>query len=61
MGIAVFIVMLWVLSDIERVVKLRMMVAIASVIVVVATRLLSHNINCSYNWIRIGGFSIQPS
>ena len=61
MGIAVFIVMLWVLSDIERVVKLRMPVAIASVIVLVATRLLAHNINGAYNWIRIGGVSIQPS
>lgn len=61
MGVAVFIVMLWLLSDIDRVNKLRIPVAIAAVLALIVTLIFAKNINGARNWIYIGGISIQPS
>lgn len=63
LGIGVFIVLLWILSDIDRVVKLRMPVAILSIAALVFTLIFAKNINGARNWIIIGdGFlSIQTS
>lgn len=63
LGIGVFIVLLWLLSDIDRVVKLRMPVAILSIAALVFTLIFAKNINGARNWIIIGDglLSIQTS
>lgn len=63
LGIGVFIVLLWILSDIDRVVKLRMPVAILSIAALVFTLIFAKNINGARNWIIIGDglLSIQTS
>lgn len=63
LGIGVFIVLLWILSDIDRVVKLRMPVAILSIAALVFTLIFAKNLNGARNWIVIGNglLSIQTS
>lgn len=63
LGIGVFIVLLWILSDIDRVIKLRMPVAILSIAALVFTLIFAKNINGARNWIIIGNglLSIQTS
>lgn len=63
LGIGVFIVLLWILSDIDRVVKLRMPVAILSIAALVFTLIFAKNIDGARNWIVIGNglLSIQTS
>lgn len=61
LGIGVFIVLLWILSDIDRVIKLRMPVAVLSLAALVFTLIFAKEINGARNWIYIGSFSIQPS
>lgn len=63
LGIGVFIVLLWILSDIDRVVKLRMPVAVLSIAALVFTLIFAKNINGARNWIVIGNglLSIQTS
>lgn len=61
MGVAVFIVMLWLLSDIDRVIKLRMPIAFAALGALLVTLIFAKDINGARNWIYIGSFSIQPS
>lgn len=63
LGIGVFIVLLWILSDIDRVVKLRMPVAILSIAALVFTLIFAENIHGARNWIVIGNglLSIQTS
>lgn len=63
LGIGVFIVLLWILSDIDRVVKLRMPVTVLSIAALVFTLIFAKNINGARNWIIIGDglLSIQTS
>ncbi len=63
LGIGVFIVLLWILSDIDRVVKLRMPVAIISIAALVFTLIFAEDRNGARNWIIIGNglLSIQTS
>ncbi|MCI6388353.1 MAG: FtsW/RodA/SpoVE family cell cycle protein [Ruminococcus sp.] len=63
LGIGVFIVLLWILNDIDIVVKLRMPVAILSIAALVFTLIFAKNINGARNWIVIGNglLSIQTS
>lgn len=63
LGIGVFIVLLWILSDIDRVVKLRKPVAVLSIAALVFTLIFAKNINGARNWIIIGDglLSIQTS
>lgn len=63
LGIGVFIVLLWILSDIDRVIKLRMPVAILSIAALVFTLIFAKNNNGARNWIIIGDglLSIQTS
>lgn len=63
LGIAVFIVLLWILSDIDRVIKLRIPVAVISIAALVFTLIFAKEINGARNWIIIGDglLSIQTS
>ena len=63
MGIGVFAVMLWVLSDTKRVIQLRMPVAVLAILALVATLVIGTEINGAKNWIVLGGgaLSVQPS
>ncbi len=63
LGIGVFVVLLWILSDIDRVVKLRMPVAIISIAALVFTLIFAEDRNGARNWIIIGNglLSIQTS
>ncbi len=63
LGMGVFIVLIWILSDIDRVIKLRIPVAIASIGALIFTLIFASNINGARNWIIIGHglLSIQTS
>jgi len=63
LGIGVFIVLLWILSDIDRVIKLRIPVAVLSIAALVFTLIFAKDRNGARNWIIIGDglLSIQTS
>lgn len=63
LGIGVFIILLWILSDIDRVIKLRIPVAVASIAALVFTLIFAKEINGARNWIILGNglMSIQTS
>lgn len=63
MGIGVFVVMLWILSDTKRVIKLRMPVAVLAVLALAGTLVIGTEINGAKNWIVLGNgaLSVQPS
>lgn len=63
MGIGVFAVMLWILSDTKRVIRLRMPVAVLAILALAATLVIGTEINGAKNWIVLGGgaLSVQPS
>lgn len=63
MGILVFIVMLWILSDTKRVIRLRTPVAVLAIVALGVTLLIGDEINGAKNWIVLGDglLSIQPS
>lgn len=63
LGILVFSVMLWILSDTKRVISLRLPVAVLAVLALAGTLVIGTNINGAKNWIIIGNgiLSIQTS
>lgn len=60
-GLACFIAMLWLISNVDRAMKMRTPMAIAAILLLVVTLILARNIKGAFNWLSIGGVSIQPS
>ena len=60
-GIVLFCFLVWFMSDLERVMKLRLYIAIGAILLFVANLVLGKDVNGSRNWIFIGPFSFQPS
>lgn len=64
-GLAVYIFLIWLLKDVKRVIKTRVFIGFASLFGLAGSflfiRLFYHSINGAYNWMNIGGFSLQPS
>ena len=61
LGLLVFFFMVWFLGDINRVMKVRIPLAVASVGLLAVNLVLAKAINGALNWITIGPISIQPS
>lgn len=60
-GIVLFCFLVWFMSDLERVMKLRLYIAIGAILLFVANLVLGKDVDGSRNWIFIGPFSFQPS
>ena len=61
-GLAGFSVLVWILGDSERAMKLRLPLAVGAILILVANIFLGTDINGAKNWIVIGNkVSIQPS
>ena len=56
-----FCFLVWFMSDLERVMKLRLYIAIGAILLFVANLVLGKDVYGSRNWIFIGPFSFQPS
>lgn len=61
LGLVCFIAMLWLISNVDRAMKMRTPMAIAAILLLVITLILARNIKGAFNWLSIGGVSIQPS
>ena len=60
-GFGCYIGLLYVVQNVERAEKFRKPMAIASIVLLLITLILAKNINGAYNWLVIGGISIQTS
>lgn len=61
MGIFLFCFIVWFVSDLERVMKIRLGIAIAALLLFAVNLVLGTEINGSKNWIMLGPISFQPS
>lgn len=61
LGIACFVAMLWLISNVDRAMLMRTPMAAAAVGLLAVTLILARNIQGAFNWLEIGGMSIQPS
>ncbi len=60
-GIVLFCVMIWFLNDLDRVMKFRLYIGAAAVLLFAANLLLARSQNGARNWINFGFVSVQPS
>ena len=60
-GLAAFIIMLFLMRNVEIITALRTPVAVAAVALLALNLLLAQSFNGALNWISLGSFSIQPS
>ena len=60
-GIVVYLVICWALRDLERAKKLRYVAAAVGIMLLAVNLVLGEEINGARNWIKVGGFSFQPS
>lgn len=60
-GIILFCLMIWFLSDLERVMKWRLAIGIFAVILFILNLLLARERNGARNWVSLGPISVQPS
>ncbi|MDR1629432.1 MAG: FtsW/RodA/SpoVE family cell cycle protein [Oscillospiraceae bacterium] len=61
MGLGIYIFMIYFLENANRVSAMRLPVALGAVGLLALPLVLRTNVNGAYNWLFIGGFSIQPS
>ncbi|MBQ2775570.1 MAG: FtsW/RodA/SpoVE family cell cycle protein [Clostridia bacterium] len=61
LGIVCFAVMLWLIGNVDRAMLMRTPMAAAAIGLLVLTLILARNIQGAFNWLQIGGMSIQPS
>ncbi|MBQ1896173.1 MAG: FtsW/RodA/SpoVE family cell cycle protein [Clostridia bacterium] len=61
LGFAAFVILLFIVADVERAEKFRKPFAAASIVMLLVTLIFARNINGAYNWLSFGGFSIQTS
>jgi len=60
-GILLFSFMIWFMKDLQRVNKWRIPIAAFGLLLLAAPLAIGVSVNGSKNWIRLGGFSLQPS
>ncbi len=61
MGIVLFCILIWFLSDLDRVMKYRIAIGVFAILLFAANLLLAHERNGARNWISLGGIGVQPS
>lgn len=61
LGLISFMILLWMIANVDRAMFFRMPMAAAAIILLVITLIFANNINGAYNWIVIGGVSVQTS
>ncbi len=61
LGFVAYVILLFIIADTERAEKFRTPMAIAAILLLVITLIFAKNKNGAYNWLVIGGFSIQAS
>ena len=61
LGIFCFVALLWLISNVDRAMFMRTPMAVAAIGLLVLTLILARNIKGAFNWLSIGGMSIQPS
>ncbi len=61
LGIFCFVAMLWLISNVDRAMFMRTPMAAAAIGLLALTLVLARNIQGAFNWLQIGGMSIQPS
>nr|WP_319489901.1 FtsW/RodA/SpoVE family cell cycle protein [uncultured Caproiciproducens sp.] len=60
-GVVLFCLMIWFLSDLDRVMRWRLAIGILAVLLFAANLLLAREHNGARNWISLGPISVQPS
>ena len=61
LGFFVYVILLWMLANVERAEKFRLPMAIFAVVFLFFGRILADATHGAYNWVQIGGLSFQPS
>ena len=60
-GLAVYIVLLWMLANVDRAEKFRVPMAVAAIVFLVFGLIFAKAKNGALNWVTIGGVTFQPS
>lgn len=60
-GFVSYIVILFMIANVDRAEKFRIPMAAAAILLLIITLIFADNNNGAYNWITVGGFSVQSS
>lgn len=60
-GLVIFVVLLWMIANVDRADKFRIPIAILAIALLVFGLIFAKVRNGAYNWVEIGGVSFQPS
>lgn len=61
LGIVCFAFVMWLIGNVDRAMLMRTPMAVAAIGLLALTLVLARNIQGAFNWLEIGGMSIQPS
>lgn len=61
LGFISYVVLLFIIANVDRAEKFRLPFAVAAIILLIITLIFAGNKNGAYNWLVIGGLSIQSS